>query len=451
MKIHIISLLLLLVSISVVSGAGSSSNPNNHDNPNNPNNPDNPNNPNNPDEIVLGLDPDLEQKFIEEMENNENDDGRPNKLKVLEKRLEYGMDKFVKKGLKDFKRISYSLRKAINPDNTSHANEKKPFLFQTLNHLSSMFSSSDENLVTQFKKFKVHITSIRELNNQLMDQLKEVYNIITVSVHKPMEPKKEIKKLSIGSSSTSDKNNMKVKETIDMIPVISQAMKCRFKVVYAVNWIRLRLGYFKKKVEWMKFREELVKLNQKYHVIEMNLLEYLTSFNKMMSNPDKRDDSKIKEMVNYFKETIEKGEFNSITEEIIEMIERTGNRELLLQYFNVCKQEMRGEKIIMESLYEDKGYSDYIGFRLAIIFENIINNLFECFLDDVNEDLRDSYLNIEMRKIRSTFCSSNDYNKMVAQTMQAIETLKGDERLTDSDSESLENLIRAINVIYGNH
>jgi len=266
--------------------------------------------------VEPGLQSDVEKKFSDEFEAD-----RPKEIQELEERFEDGLDAFIKQGLQDFKDIASDLK--------SNANEKKP-LFKKIKCLFCMSPSSstesdskekfvEQELATHLENFKVYFKSIRGLNNGLMDQLKEVFNkIITVSFDKPIEPEKEIGMLSI-----SDENNMQdIKKTlIDFIPIISQAMTCRFKVVYAVNWIRVRLDYIKNKVEWMTLREELVKLKQTYDVIERNLNEYLTSFNEMVANPHKRDDSKVKKVTDYFKETIEEGKFISITEEIIEKIE----------------------------------------------------------------------------------------------------------------------------------
>ena len=292
----------------------------------------------------------LVQKFINEIESDEFDDDRPQEIQDREKTFEDGLDTFIKQGFQDFINTLYVLKKPIDI--------KEKTLFQKLLCFSCTDSSSPtdseidrinlsaKNLATHLENFQEYFKSIRGLNNGLMDQLKKVFNKITsVSFNEPIEPEKEI-----DLSSIFDENNMEdIKKTL--IDIISQAMTCRFNVVYTINWIRIRLDYMTNKAEWMTIREDLVKLIQTYGAIEFNLNEYLTSFDEMILNPDKRDDKnrisiKVKKVIDYFKETIEEGKFNSMTEEIIEKIERldmisTIIRERLLEYSNVVEQEMK--------------------------------------------------------------------------------------------------------------
>ena len=474
------------------------------------------------------LQSDLVQKISDQIEADDFDDDRPKEIQELEETFEDGLDTFIKQGLQDFKDIAFDLNKAINsktnPDNKSNANEKKPSLFRSLNCFSCMFSSysteSDskekfderefdrihllaKKFATHLENFKEYFKSIRGLNNGLMDQLKEVFNkIITVSFDKPIEPEKEIGMQSIGSSSIFDENNIEdIKKTlIDMIPVISQAMTCRFKVVYVVNWIRVRLDYIKNNVEWMTLREELVKLMQTYGAIEINFNEYLT-FNEMISNPGKRDDSKVKKVMDYLKETIEEGKFNSMTEEIIEKIERLDmkpgsiktiddfnghrvhentlevrrqveqlreqevneissiNRELLLEYFNVCEQEMIHKVIgTTDRMRRERERMRRDRRRYRSVYDNEneyernrYRNQYDSYRDNYSDDEDESdysnnlnQLQQEMNTIRSTLVSSNDFDEMVAKTIEAIETLMNQRIITDSDSEPLNRFIQNI-------
>ena len=237
------------------------------------------------------LDPNILNRYLIEINTDEPDD-RPQVIQDLEERFEDGLDTFIKEGLQDFKDVAPGLKEDTDSFTErffSSSNEFDEQEFERIHLLAKEFA-------THLEKFKAYFKSIRGLNNGLMDQLKEVFNkIITFSSDNPL---------------------------IDIIPVISQAMKCRFKVVYAINWIRVRLDYIENKVEWMPLNfKELVKLKQKYDAIEMNLNEYLTSFNEMILNPDKRDDSKVKKIMDYFEETIEEGEFISKTQDIIEIME----------------------------------------------------------------------------------------------------------------------------------
>jgi len=281
----------------------------------------------------LELDPELVTKYMDEIISDSSDDDRPQEIQELEKTLEDGLNTFLEIELQEFKTISSDLIQTIdaeiNSQNKSSLVQKLKSLFSSSSTESdfekkqrfvSILEFSQKLLETHLKNFKVYFKSIKELNNVLMDKLKDVFNkISTVSFDKSIEPEKEIGMLSIG-----DENHMEhIKKTLmDIIPVISQAMKCRFIVVYTINWIGERLEYTKNKVEWMTLREELVKLKQIYHAIEINLNEYLTSFNKMISNPDERDDSKVKKVMDYLEETIKEGKFNSKTEEIIKKIQK---------------------------------------------------------------------------------------------------------------------------------
>ena len=322
--------------------------------------------------ISVAVEPRLEanlvRKFVREIETDKSDDDRPQEIQDLDKTFEDGLDTFIKERSQDFQDVVSGLVKDISKLREAYTNQGKPLFFRKMKEC--LFSSTGEAkeincfghlqlfakaFAPDFEKFKEYFESIIGLNSELLDQLKEVSKKIgTVSFVKPLEPE-EIGMLSVGSSSTFDHNNMEDIKKL-LIDVISQAMTCRFKVVYMINWIRVLLGNFKNKIEWMKLRHDLVELNQKYNAIEINLSEFLTSFNDMVSNPDKRDDSKIKKFINYFEETIGEEKFILKTKEIIEKIDMKRSsletldllktfmsvyRESLLNYLDECKQEMK--------------------------------------------------------------------------------------------------------------
>ena len=249
--------------------------------------------------LQVKLDEIMEQKFIKEIEDEEIDD-RPQELQELEKKLEIEGGDFVNKGLEELR-----------------SNMFNPFIPSSFLNFA---------LESQLEDFELYIQSIRGLNKELMKELNKVYKKIRL-FDGEIEPEQEIgmnderneineeeiKLLSIGSSSIFDD------EPINSIDIISRAMTCRFKVVYAVDWIRVRLG---KNIKWnikefMSMREDLVKLMGTYKAIEMNAKEYLAAINKMNENPELRDDSKVKKAMSYFKETIEEGKFISMTEDLI--------------------------------------------------------------------------------------------------------------------------------------
>ena len=431
-----------------------------------------------------GLESDLEQKLVNEID--EFYDDRPEEIQELEEGFEDGMDTFIKEGFKGFKNIATYLNKHTKSFDLS-STEFDETEFKKIDLLTEKFS-------TFLEKFKGYFKSIRELNDGLMDQLKEVYDkITTVSFDKPIEPEEDIGRLSVGSSSTFEENNMEDnKETlIDIIPVISQAMTCRFTIVYTVNWIRVRLEYIENKAEWMAFREELVKLMQTYNAIEMNVSEYLTSFNEMISNPDQRDDSKVKKVMDYFKETIEEETFISKTEDLIkimsvlkikpasiETIETTDdfdpfddldfhehrfdenpfemtrleqteqevqenmvtrpedsidgissiNRELLLDYFDVCHRGMKDKLTsIRDRMRRDRGRYRHDSTSDQNDYSNNLNQLER-----------------QMDIIRSTLVSSNNFNEMVAQTLEAKQTLMDQRVITEDDSQPLNTFVQDI-------
>jgi len=431
-----------------------------------------------------GLESDLEQKFVNEID--EFYDDRPEEIQELEEGFEDGMDTFIKEGFKGFKNIATYLNKHTKSFDLS-STEFDETEFKKIDLLTEKFS-------TFLEKFKGYFKSIRELNDGLMDQLKEVYDkITTVSFDKPIEPEEDIGMLSVGSSSIVEENNMEDnKETlIDIVPVISQAMTCRFTIVYTVNWIRVRLYYIENKAEWMAFREELVKLMQTYNAIEMNVSEYLTSFNEMISNPDQRDDSKVKKVMDYFKETIEEETFISKTEDLIkimsvlkikpasiETIETTDdfdpfddldfhehrfdenpfemtrleqteqevqenmvtrpedsidgissiNRELLLDYFDVCHRGMKDKLTsIRDRMRRDRGRYRHDSTSDQNDYSNNLNQLER-----------------QMDIIRSTLVSSNNFGEMIAQTLQAKQTLMDLRVITEDDSQPLNTFIQDI-------
>ena len=324
------------------------------------------------------LEVELEQKFLHEIEADESDD-RPQEIQDREKTFQDGLDTFLEERLQDFKDAVSGLIKAINTDldNKSFTDQEKLSLFSCFFLSSSTGSGSKEKCdekeldkthllaeasATNFEKFKEYFEGIIGLNRGLMDQLKEVSKKInTVSIDKTLGPENVIEELSTGSSSISDKNDMEDIKKL-LIDIISQAMTCRFKVVYTINWIRLRVNGLKNKAEWMTIQmKDLVNLKQKYNAIEMNSNECLKSFNEMISNPDERDDSKVKKFMNYFEKTKKEGEFISKTKEIIEKIERLDMKpgsgkaifpdlynklfsmlkESLLKYLDECEQEMK--------------------------------------------------------------------------------------------------------------
>jgi len=311
------------------------------------------------------LDANLLNKQLKEIETDESDDDRPQEIQDLEQTFEDGLDTFIKERSQDFQDVVSGLVKAISKSVEANTNQGKPIFFRKIKEFLS--SSTGDNFghllakefATVFGNFKEYFESIIGLNSGLMDQLKKVSKkISTVSFVKPLEPEEEIGMLSIGSSSTFDHNNMEDIKKL-LIDIISQAMTCRFKVVYTINWIRVVLDELQNKAKWMQLRQDLVELKQKYNAIEMNLNECLKTFNEMISNPDKRDDSNVKLFKNYFEETIEEGKFISKTKEIIKKIERldmkpgsgrsthiynelfSEARELLLTYLGECQQEMK--------------------------------------------------------------------------------------------------------------
>ena len=418
-------------------------------------------------------------------------------LPGLESTFEDGLETYINTGLEDFKDIVSRLNQAIdqktNPDSSSSSTES-----DSTKNIQLLIKELEPHL----ENFKAYFKSITGLNYGLMDKLKEFFTkITTVSSNKPIEPEcfDYIKKT--------------------LINIISQAMECRFKVVYTIDWIRVRLDYFKSKGEWMTLREELIKLKQKYDAIEMNSNKYLTSFNEMLTNPADKDNRKINEVMDYFETTIEEGEFNSITEEIIEKIERLKTKygptttilsikiALFSIYLNECEQEMVDKMTTMRrrrmardrTEYRDYGsiydedevermiryitrryagsiddedeierkirditrHAESIGDEIESVITYIRGRYGRSIADEHEiermirdrtrhagsiEDQNDVYqLKQDMGTIRSILNSSNDYQKMVDKTIEAVQTLKNQRIIKDYDlSGPLETFIQKI-------
>jgi len=304
------------------------------------------------------LDRELEQRFLNEIENQEIDT-RPQELQDLEKRLEDEGNAFVKNGTDS----------------------------------SSALTSNTNTQLSEAERLKLYFEGIKELNEVLLDQLIS----ITIKIN------------------TNDFDS-----SIDMIPILSQAMRCRIKVVSTINRIQavfiLNPLSVENKREWMSLREEMVKLMQRYRAIEMNVEKHLTSLNQMLLSPDSRNADEVRKVTDYFTETIEESTFLSLTEDIFKKIQvlamKPGSihplhRELLLEYFNVCQREMR-----------DKLKSEYL---------NKLNQLHQ-----------------EMNTIRSTLDSSNDLDEIVAKTFQATEVLMDQRIITESDAQPLHRFMENI-------
>jgi len=346
------------------------------------------------------LDGKLEQKFVKEIEDEKKDD-RPQELKKLEKKLEDEGNKFVNNGLQEFKTMTnnHSINNTGASSSTSNPEE----------------SISKSIYKDQFEHFKFYTESIRGLNQRLMNQLKEVYNKLK-SFYTEIEPEKEI---------------IDIEGPIDIIPIMSNVMTCRLKVVNAVNWIGLRILYIKNNGDWMSLRQQLVNLKDSYKAMEMNLNEYLTSINRMILDSDSNDIIEVRKAIDYFKETTEESKYISMTQDIIsrieeldmkprttdimESIDEEGNNEFpldisttndlnerqqILNYYNDFEQEMitiiRGRDRNINEQFINPNILSEIGDELRTLRRDIESrNLLE--LEMIINRMRRLLIRIQMR------------------------------------------------------
>lgn len=250
------------------------------------------------------LDKETESKFLKEIED-EGNDPRPQVIQDLENELVIKGSQFSMNRIKEFK------------DNPSKTNDNE--------------EPSSKNELTEFDKFILFVNEIEDSNQELyklMDKLKE-----TMSTNK-IE-----------------------KTPIDMIPIISQTLISRVKVVTAINWMGMRVNYSPDKAGFMSIREDLVKLKEVFNSIEYHLL----SINDKVSNPKKIKKMDLETEVNYLQETITEKKNILLTNEVINKIKglemKPGRNNCIDRIYygdddlplNISFDEIRGHFILLRS------------------------------------------------------------------------------------------------------